>query len=355
MILRPPFAVVLMGLLASCVDAVEVPWMAKAVTCETHEECPGTGQCSPRGFCILADAGIDRTDGGNGADGGGVNPGADGGGVNPGADGGGVNPGADAGPQPDLCGNGVLDPGEDCDDGNLEPTDECTDRCERARCGDGIVFAGVEACDDGNPVDTDACVGCQVARCGDRFVQLGEEECDDANTNNEDACTNACENARCGDGILYEGVEACDDGNNAISDGCGATCAVEVAPSGCRWVPGRDYLTVYCPGDSSWTAAQETCADWGGDLATVLSAEDNEILAAAVNTGNDDTWIGLNDRQSEDDFVWDGRASDYRDWRRGNSENRRDRDCTVLREPEGNWRLRNCGDRRPSLCEKSTQ
>ena len=36
--------------------------------------------------------------------------------------------------------------------------------------------------------------------CGDGIVQ-GSERCDDGNRNDEDSCTNACIEARCGDGI----------------------------------------------------------------------------------------------------------------------------------------------------------
>lgn len=40
--------------------------------------------------------------------------------------------------QPD-CGNGVVDPGEACDDGNQYNNDECTNVCTLTRCGDGIL------------------------------------------------------------------------------------------------------------------------------------------------------------------------------------------------------------------------
>ena len=45
------------------------------------------------------------------------------------------------------CGNGRIDPGERCDDGNTNDTDDCTSACQLARCGDGVVHAGVEQCD----------------------------------------------------------------------------------------------------------------------------------------------------------------------------------------------------------------
>ena len=56
-----------------------------------------------------------------------------------------------------LCGNGILEDGEQCDDGNSDDTDSCLSSCEEASCGDGFVHEGVEACDDGELLAGDAC------------------------------------------------------------------------------------------------------------------------------------------------------------------------------------------------------
>lgn len=45
-----------------------------------------------------------------------------------------------------TCGDGVLQPGEECDDGNPDVSDGCID-CHRAYCGDGYRHRGVEDCD----------------------------------------------------------------------------------------------------------------------------------------------------------------------------------------------------------------
>jgi subtilisin-like proprotein convertase family protein len=92
-----------------------------------------------------------------------------------------------------------------------------------AVCGDGIVDPP-EPCDDGNADSTDACVGCQPAKCGDEGVHQGVEECDDANTDPSDACL-GCKLAVCGDGALQAGVDLCD--GQALG---GATCASVVGP-----------------------------------------------------------------------------------------------------------------------------
>ncbi len=150
------------------------------------------------------------------------------------------------------CGDGVLDPGEDCDDGNGVADDECTNECSSPACGDGVVQPG-EECDDGDLIDTDLCTGvCKKAACGDGHVNGMEscddgddsdpkdgchacvsvscgdgmkdegEECDDGDGDDGNDCTNACHAARCGDGIVHVGVEQCDDGNVVEGDGCDA-------------------------------------------------------------------------------------------------------------------------------------
>ena len=55
----------------------------------------------------------------------------------------------------DSCGNGILDPAEECDDGNNTNGDGCDSTCQTT-CGDKII-AGKEECDDGNTKSGDAC------------------------------------------------------------------------------------------------------------------------------------------------------------------------------------------------------
>jgi cysteine-rich repeat protein len=124
-----------------------------------------------------------------------------------------------------TCGDGMIDPGETCDDGNVSNTDECPDTCQLASCGDGYVYTNVEDCDDGNTVAGDGCSDTCVyeAICGDGTVD-GEEQCDDGNTVDEDVCTAACMDAACGDGIVWADMEGCDDGNADDADACPGSC-----------------------------------------------------------------------------------------------------------------------------------
>jgi len=89
------------------------------------------------------------------------------------------------------CGDGAVDPGEECDDGNLVDGDGCDSNCKTTGCGNGIVTSG-EVCDDGNLVDGDGCdSNCTLTACGNG-VRAGSEQCDDGNLIDGDGCQANC-------------------------------------------------------------------------------------------------------------------------------------------------------------------
>ena len=65
-----------------------------------------------------------------------------------------------------VCGDGVKDDGEECDDGNTVAHDGCSATCtiEVPVCGNGYVEDG-ESCDDGNLVNGDGCSSACACEC----------------------------------------------------------------------------------------------------------------------------------------------------------------------------------------------
>ncbi|WAS94535.1 DUF1554 domain-containing protein [Nannocystis punicea] len=162
------------------------------------------------------------------------------------------------------CGDGILGPGEQCDDGEANgpdaacrsncavntcgdgdpgPDEECDDGpdnaagaackvdCTSQVCGDGDLGAG-EECDEGDDNgEAAACTPeCTLQVCGDGFVGA-MEGCDDGDDDDADECSNDCVAASCGDGEVQVG-EACDDGNAIDTDACTSSCTVAACGDG---------------------------------------------------------------------------------------------------------------------------
>jgi cysteine-rich repeat protein len=113
-----------------------------------------------------------------------------------------------------VCGDGVVDGNEQCDDGNAVTGDGCSASCMTeliSKCGNGQLD-GSEQCDDGNAASGDGC-------SADCSVESGYD-C----TGSPSTCTAIPPS--CGDGMV-NGTEECDDGNTADGDGCTAACQIE--------------------------------------------------------------------------------------------------------------------------------
>lgn len=177
-------------------------------------------------------------------------------------------------PDPELCGNGVLDPGEDCDGADLGGM----------TCEDLGYYEGVLGCTDECTFDVSGCSGF----CGDGLLQDEHgEECDGddlggltceelGHYGGSLACTDDCvldtsECHYCGDGIVQEEHgEVCDDGVNDGVYGCMPDCS--------------DFAPAYCGDGEVHTEHGEECD--GEDLLG-MTCEDLGYLGGTLACGED--------------------------------------------------------------------
>jgi cysteine-rich repeat protein len=91
-----------------------------------------------------------------------------------------------------LCGNGIVEPKEECDDGNGNNLDGCNVLCQFPVCGNGLLEK-FEECDNNGLGGNSGCsLDCKYQRCGNRIVETGEE-CDDGNRVSGDGCSPCCQ------------------------------------------------------------------------------------------------------------------------------------------------------------------
>jgi hypothetical protein len=133
------------------------------------------------------DTGVE-SDGGDG-DGGGSGPGdggnTDGGdgdsggdGDGDGGDGDGDGGEDDGGGNPNTCGDGVVDQGEDCDDSGESAT--CNDDCTVAACGDGkFNYSAGEDCDGLGDIDNGTCSDQCAWECFDEYGDCNDDTFED--------------------------------------------------------------------------------------------------------------------------------------------------------------------------------
>jgi len=148
-----------------------------------------------------------------------------------------------------ICGNGEVDPLEQCDDGNTTSGDGCSSKCKEEVKPDVDTAVPDDTTDEDRTDQSDQTDQSIVddtvtdetvipdtdpgAVCGNGQKEESEQ-CDDGNMIPGDGCQPDCTlentaNVNCGNGVLDTG-EQCDDGNLTPGDGCDPDCTRPSVP-----------------------------------------------------------------------------------------------------------------------------
>jgi cysteine-rich repeat protein len=204
--------------------------------------------------------------------------------------------------------------------------------------------------EDGPPAPVDGPI------CGNGLVESGEA-CDDGDRDDTDACTNACQPARCGDGITHAGVEDCDDGNHVDGDGCTTRClrcADTNADATFVGADGRCYARFDTP--RIYGVAENSCDEAGhATLAVFETRAEASAVLAGLGDVTSARWIGLSDRNIEGSFVWaTGETPGYDAFGPGEPATppaSGNEDCVTV--SSGAWADRGCGELHGYVCERA--
>ncbi|KAF0313070.1 Lectin BRA-3 [Amphibalanus amphitrite] len=106
---------------------------------------------------------------------------------------------------------------------------------------------------------------------------------------------------------------------------------------------------------TSWVEARKACQTEypGADLAAIHHLEENSFISETFS--GKDAWIGLNDRDHEDQFSWcNGDPVDFLYWARGQPDDLWfDQDCAHIDydSSTGQWDDEDCDDEKHFVCK----
>jgi cysteine-rich repeat protein len=364
---------VLLALSTACITP------ATTFSCATDADCTVGGTCQATGFCSFSDAECASGQRYGDASGNGL--------------------AGECVPRTAMCGDGLVEEDEECDDMNDITTDTCV-ACKRARCGDGAMLDRFEECDDGNTADDDgctakcmSCTGGMVGPAGHCYTRVdttidwmsAANDCltrggylVSINTAEENAFVTGLLTATSWIGLddlheanfywqddetpmAYSNFEA-GQPNGGVGQNCVAQTMVgewqdrdcaNTMPYVCEKVPwtidpmtGHAYNYFGGIGERTYAAAVTDCVAKRGHLATITDATENALVDGI--TGATASIIGLNDVMTEGTYVWEtGEPFSFTAW--GMGEPGVD-DCMVL-DPAGAWADNLCSRTSGYLCE----
>ena len=238
-------------------------------------------------------------------------------------------------------------------------------RCVAALCQEGACPSACERNEgcDGQDNDCDGAVD-EAAGYIDRDL--------DGFGDSRSPAPSVCENSTL---PIASGAGDCNDANAAVylgaveeCNGIDDDCDGKIDEDADRCAPctraeqgGKTYLL--CSSGAPWLQAESFCRSRGYQLITIESAAEQDwAFAQRTVLGNDNIWIGFNDRGQERNFTWSsGIVSTYTNWDSGQPDNNgapdgasNEEDCAHIRGPSGRWNDILCGGPYfPFICESN--
>lgn len=147
-------------------------------------------------------------------------------------------------------------------------------------------------------------------------------------------------------------VTMTDGGIDGITDGATSDTPPMGCPSSYATITGGGSHVYRALGTGQWTAQRDACAADGANAYLAIPDDAAEATGIAALGGGALTWIGVNDRTTENTFeTVRGGAAMYLPWSAGEPNNAGDQDCVAVITSSGMFETDKCTNSNPAVCE----
>ena len=126
----------------------------------------------------------------------------------------------------------------------------------------------------------------------------------------------------------------------------------EITECSTDWTQYGSYCYKAFQVEVNWDDARQECLDLNSDLVSVVNIAENSFINTALLLDKKKrAWIGLSDKEKEDEFHWsDGTPYNFSIFSTSDIVNGRGANCVFLKN--GEWFEHSCSDKRQYICKK---